>query len=367
MNALTMTNTNTNTATGLTVQGFNAAQFEHEWDAWIRDRAESTQAGYNVTVKSFIEWIYQNGITQPTRDDIINYKIWLENPHTSRKTGKEIKFSTDTAIRYFRGVKMFFSFLENQGLYKDVTKNVRPPQTKQKGFRRDHLDRDGCLKILASIKTDNEAGKRDYALILACISCGFRIIEMQRANIGDIETHNGERRLYIQGKGDTGKNDYKKVEPELWQAIDDYLTARGTRDKDAPLFAAVKSNAKPGGGRLTEPSVSRIIKNRLKKAGFDSKRITAHSLRHTSVTLDKDAGATLEEAQLHARHSSPVTTQKYDHSKNKEKATDERRIMDYLFSNETKDEAAQAAEIISRLDAEKRKTALDFLKALAKL
>lgn len=365
MNALTMTTT---PATDLSYQGFNAVQFENEWGAWIRDRAETTQAGYNVTVKSFIEWLIDNKVTQPTRDDIINYKIWLESPHTSRRTGKEIKFSTDTAIRYFRGVKMFFSFLENQGLYKDVTKNVRPPQTKQKGFRRDSLNREDCLQILDSIDTATEAGKRDYALILACISCGFRIIEMQRANIGDIETHKGERRIYIQGKGDTGKNDYKKIEPELWQALEDYLSTRGTKDKDAPLFCAVKSNAKPGGGRLTEPSISRLIKTRLKKAGYDSKRITAHSLRHTSVTLDKDAGASLEEAQLHARHASPVTTQKYDHSKKKENATDERRVMDYLFSGETKkDETAQALELMAKLDAEKRKMALDFMKNLARL
>ena len=71
MNALTM-----NPATALRNQ-FDINQFENEWDAWIRDRAETTQAGYNVTVKSFIEWLIDNNVTQPTRDDIINYKIWL--------------------------------------------------------------------------------------------------------------------------------------------------------------------------------------------------------------------------------------------------------------------------------------------------
>ena len=362
MNALTM-----NTATGLTNQ-FNINQFESAWNAWIMDRAEITQAGYNVTVRAFIDWLYQNDITQPTREDIVKYREWLLTPHPSRKTGEEITFSADTCARYFRGVKMFFSFLEDQGLYKNITKNVRSPKTKVRQFKRDSLEREDCLKILASINTATEAGKRDYALILACISCGFRIIEMQRANIGDIETYNGERRIYIRGKGHLEKDDYKKIEPELWRALEDYLNARGVKDKDAPLFSAVKSNAKPGGGRLTEPSISRIIKNVLKKAGYDSKRITAHSLRHTSVTLDRKAGASLEEASKHARHSSITITQRYDHALEKAEAKDERRIMDYLFTGETqKDDMAQAVEIMAKLDAGKRKTALDFLKALSQL
>lgn len=118
------------------------------------------------------------------------------------------------------------------------------------------------MRILESIDTSTgtETALRDYALILACISCGFRIIECQRALIGDIETHAGERRLYIQGKGHLSKDTYKKIEPELWEALEAYFNARGTRDKEAPLFCAVASNAKPGGGPLTEPSISRIIK-----------------------------------------------------------------------------------------------------------
>ena len=261
---------------------------------------------------------------------------------------------------------MFFAFLEAKGLYKDISKNVRSPKTKMREFKRDSLEREDCLRILESIDRTTEAGKRDYALILACITCGFRIIELQRADIGDIETHAGERRLYIAGKAHREKDDYKKVEAELWEALEDYLTTRGTKDKEAPLFAAVASNAKPGGGRLTEPSISRIMKGVLKKAGYDSRRITAHSLRHTSVTLDRKAGASLEEASKHARHSSITITQRYDHALEKAEAKDERRIMDYLFNGDTvKDTETQAAELMAKIPANKRAKALELLEALA--
>jgi integrase/recombinase XerC len=360
MNELTTT---TSTAE-LTARGFNSSYFANAWNVWIKDRADTTQNGYNVTVKCFLEWIVNNGITAPKREDIVSYRQWLLTPHASRKTGKEISFSADTAARYFRGCKMFFAFLEDQGLYKDITKNVRSPKTKIREFKRDSLEREDVLRILKSIDTSTETGKRDYALLLACVSCGFRIIELQRADIGDIETHAGERRLYIRGKGHLEKDDYKKIEPELWEALDDYLTTRGTKDKEAPLFAAVASNAKPGGGRLTEPSISRIMKGVLKKAGYDSRRITAHSLRHTSVTLDRKAGASLEEASKHARHSSINITQRYDHALEKAEAKDERRIMDYLFKGNTKkDESAQAAELMARIPASKRAKALELLEA----
>lgn len=361
MNTLTTTN-----AQSVTAPSFNIAGFAAQWEAWIKDRAQSTQAGYNVTVKAFLEWVRNEGITRPDRDTIISYRDYLLNPHTSRKTGKEITFSADTAARYFRGCKMFFGFLEAQRLYTNVTANVRSPKTQVTEFKRDFLEREDVLKVLDSIDRRDEVGKRDYCLILACVACGFRIIELQRANIGDIETHAGEHRLYIQGKGHLEKDAYKKIEKELWEALEDYLTFRGTHDKEAPLFAAVASNAKPGGGRLTEPSISRLVKGVLRGAGYDSRRITAHSLRHTSVTLDRKAGASLEEASKHARHSNVVITGRYDHALEKLEAKDERRIMDYLFNGEAQEDPQdKAAELMARIPASKREKALELLEALA--
>lgn len=362
MNALATTSN----AQMIQAQGFNISCFTSAWEAWIRDRSETTQAGYNVTVKAFLQWLMDNNVTAPDRNHIILYRQWLLTPHASRKTGETITFSADTAARYFRGCKMFFAFLEAQGFYTDITKNVRSPKTTIREFKRDSLEREDCLRILESIDRATEAGKRDYCLILACISCGFRIIEMQRANIGDIEKHAGEYRLYIQGKGHMEKDDYKKLEAELMAALEDYLQVRGTTDKSAPLFAACGSNAKQGGGRLTEPSISRIIKNVLKKAGYDSRRITAHSLRHTSVTLDRKAGASLEEASKHARHSSITITQRYDHALEKAEAKDEARIIQFLFTGKTNQEAqAQAAELMARIPEDKKELALKLLKNLA--
>ncbi len=52
----------------------------------------------------------------------------------------------------------------------------------------------------------------------------------------------------------------------------------------------------------------------MRAAGFDSERLTAHSLRHTAITQALLAGSPLQEVQQFARHSSINTTQVYAHN-----------------------------------------------------
>ena len=148
--------------------------------------------------------------------------------------------------------------------------------------------------------------------------------------------------------------------------VEDYLDARGCHAPGAPLFAAIASNAKPGGGRLTEPSISRIIKKAMVAAGYDSRRKTAHSLRHTGVTLDRKAGASMQEAKQHAGHSSIAITQIYDHVLEQEEARDSERVYSYIFDEEqVVDFSQRAAELMGRIPASKREQAIAMLEALA--
>ncbi len=114
--------------------------------------------------------------------------------------------------------------------------------------------------------------------------------------------------LYVQGKGRLEKDEFVKISPELAEAIREYLTFR---DKDnsvekaegrpRPLFESCST--RNVGQRITTRSIRWIIKGRMKAAGFDSERLTAHSLRHTAITLSLLAGASLQEVQQFARHS----------------------------------------------------------------
>lgn len=329
-----------------------------------------TMEAYSVCLRCFMEWLHDNAITRPQRADIIAYVRYLAEPHPRRKrydrpdssTGSVMTYSAGTQARYLRAVKLFFKWTAQESLYPNIADNVKGAKVRADNQKRDPLQRDDARALLDSIDRADEAGKRDYAMILLSLTAGLRIIEMQRANIGNLETLAGEHVLFIQGKGHDEADAYKKLTPEVYTAIREYLEERGKADAAAPLFAS--SGNRSRGRRLTEPSISRIIKERLIAAGYDTHRISAHSLRHSSVTFLLEAGATLQEAQMHARHASPETTTIYSHNIEQRKQHTEQRIYDYLFDRQ-QDVTEQAADCIKRMSADKQKQAIELLKALA--
>lgn len=324
---------------------------------------EITAKSYIVCIRCFMEWLQANNIMRPQYEDIRAYTVWLSAPHASRKgDGETITFAAGTQARYLRAVKSMFRWLSVKSRYPNVADGVKGAKVRADNTKRDPLQREDAVALLASIDRTNEIGKRDYAMILLSITAGLRIIEMQRAEIGGLETIAGEKVLFIQGKGHDEADEYKKLTPEVADAIDAYLQTRTHKDAHAPLFAGVGNRSREQ--RLTEPSISRIIKNRLIAAGYDTHRISAHSLRHTSVTFLLEAGATIQEAQHHARHASPETTGIYAHNIDQRKDHSEQRIYDYLFGIET-NASQKAADFIARMDATKQAQALQILQAMA--
>ena len=338
---------------------------------------EVTVKSYGVCLRCFMEWLQDNEIRQPQREDIKNYVNYLASPHPRRQRydrpgtepGSIMTYSAGTQARYLRAVKMFFKWTsqntepqDRQLYYPNVADRIKGAKCRADNTKRDSLQKDDAKMLLDSIDTSTDAGKRDFAMILLSITCRLRIIEMQRANIGNMETLAGEHVLFIQGKGHDEADDYKKLTPEVYSAIMAYLDTRTKKDADAPLFASTGNRSR--GQRLTEPSISRIIKTRLINAGYDSHRISAHSLCHTSVTFLLEAGATIQEAQHHARHASPETTMIYAHNIDKKKDHSEQRIYNYLFGIET-DAATQAADCMRRMNAAQQAQALQILQAMA--
>lgn len=325
---------------------------------------EVTAKSYIVCIRCFLEWMQANRIAQPQYEDIRNYAVWLSRPHENRKgdDGAIITFAAGTQARYLRAVKSMFRWLSVKGRYNNVADGVKGAKVRADNTKRDPLQREDAVKLLDSIDRSTKIGKRDYAMILLSITAGLRIIEMQRAEIGGLETVAGEKVLFIQGKGHDEADAYKKLTPEVATAISEYLQTRTHKDAHAPLFAGVGNRSREQ--RLTEPSISRIIKDRMKAAGYDTHRLSAHSLRHTSVTFLLEAGATIQEAQHHARHASPETTGIYAHNIDQRKDHSEQRIYDYLFGIET-NASQKAVDFLARMDATKQAQALQILQAMA--
>ena len=83
-------------------------------------------------------------------------------------------------------------------------------------------------------------------------------------------------------------------------------------DKTEALFASCSD--RNFGQSISRVTVSTLCKKAMQKAGYDSDRLTAHSLRHSAITLALMAGESLQNVQAFARHSSMNTTLIYSHN-----------------------------------------------------
>lgn len=265
------------------------------------DSCPATVETYTKNLRQFLNYTRENNIQRPEREDIIAFREYL------KAQGKK----PSTIQNYITAVKLFFKWTEQNRLYPNIAEHVKGVKL-SKDHKKDCLTSDQAKELLVSINTDTLRGKRDYAIVALMVSCGLRDIEVQRANIEDLRTVGNNNVLFVQGKGREDKAEYVKVPAQADKAIREYLKERGENNEQAPLFVSISNHDK--GERLTTRSISRLVKTSLKEAGYDSSRLTAHSLRHTAITLSLLSGKRLDEVQQYARHKNLNTTMIYNHA-----------------------------------------------------
>ena len=286
------------------------------WVSFVEAQPRTIEA-YRKAINYFLQWTHANGVTQPTRADILAYRDYLKANHKAT-----------TVKSYLIAVKLFFQWTAQEGIFPNIADHIKGAKLTNE-FKKDYLTSKQVSKLLNTVSKDDLAGLRDYAIIALIVTTGLRTIEVVRANIGDLRTVADFTALYILGKGRDEKAEYVKVPFEVENAIRAYLNARGETDAQAPLFASTSNNNK--GGRLTTRAVSGICKGNLIEAGFNSERLTAHSLRHTAATLNLLNGGTLTETQQLLRHKSLNTTMIYSHALERAKNNSEDRIAKAIF------------------------------------
>ncbi len=282
------------------------------------DVAPLTVRAYSSGIKQFAKYISFTGIKNPVRDDVMSFKKDLE------AKGKK----TATIALYLSALKRFFSWTESEGVYQNITIGVKAPK-QTKGHKKDAFTGTQVKSILEGIDRSNLEGLRNYAIFGLMTTCGLRTVEVTRATIEDLRTVGGVPVLYIQGKGKTEKTDFVKIPDQVETALRAYFKARGEIQTNEPLFTSVSKRNK--GSQLTTRTISSIAKSAMIKAGFNSSRLTAHSLRHTAVTLALLGGQDLSDVQAFARHSSINTTMIYNHAVNRIQSQCETLIAKSIF------------------------------------
>ena len=329
------------------VQEITAALF-NDFVAFI-DRGEKTTRTYLTNLRQFMAWLKYTATTRPQRQDIISYRQWLTVEHEAisfapetvngwtyrtDRNGNPVKVTCKpTTIKgYLQAVKAFFGWTAANNLYPDIARNIHAPKIADT-HKKDSLTAAEVLTIEKSIaqkaqeateaaadavkdktgrvQRSTEQGKRLYAMYLLAVNAGLRTVEISRANIKDLETKSGRTWLYIWGKGRSEADQKKPIAPEVKAAIDDYLKSRTDNPTgNSPLFVSTGNRSK--GKRIATTTISTMLKRAMQDAGFDSERLTAHSLRHsTAQNVMQLTGHNIYQTQQYLRHSSPKTTEIY--------------------------------------------------------
>lgn len=283
------------------------------------DAKEKTIKTYTTSLRQFFRWLSSKGIVNPRFEDI---KAFRDDMAASHKP--------TTVQAYIFAVRRFFDWTEAEGLYPNVAGKIKGAKLNREP-KKDYLTSAQAKAVLAGIERNTLQGKRNYAIVTLMLTGGLRDIEVSRANVEDMRTAGNNTVLYIQGKGRDEKAEYVIIPEQAEAAIRAYLQARGNVKPSQPLFTSESNNSK--GQHMTTRSISGICKAAMIAAGLNSERLTAHSLRHTAVTLALIAnGGNIQEAQQFARHANITTTQIYAHNLEKENNKCSRLIADSIFT-----------------------------------
>ena len=367
------------------------------------DRSERTTKAHLANLRQFMAWLRYEAIRHPLRQHILLYRDWLASEHEAiafSDYGKGWTYRTDkkgnplriqckaaTIRAYLQSVKQFFKWTASAGLYPNIAENVHAPKI-SRAHKKDALAAEDVLIIETNIKTSaedaikqaadtekdtagriqrtTEQGKRLNAMYLLAVNAGLRTIEISRANIKDIENKGGRACIYIHGKGHSEADQKKPIAPEVFEAIKDYLESRtDSPTGSSPLFVATGNRS--GGKRIAPTTISTMLKKAMKQAGYNSDRLTAHSLRHTAAAAVMEMTENnIYAAQQYLRHSSPATTELYlENDSEKQDAIIAEQLFDHYHGKTTDSPKEKLQRLINTMDPAKLAQLAGIAEALA--
>lgn len=262
-----------------------------------------TLTAYLRDVGTFAEFFSREFLSRPAESvsaaeaDVLAVRSYLAH---LRARG----LSKTSVGRHLSALRTFFRFLarEGKGMSNPARAVATPRATRP-------LPRTLSVTEAAAVVEAHEGDKplcaRDRALLELLYATGLRVSELVGLDLPDVDL--ASRQLRTLGKGK--KERIVPFGEKAASALRDYLRERpqpkGRKEADA-LFL------NPGGGRLTDRSVRRILTHAVRLAGL-SRTASPHALRHSFATHLLAAGADLRSIQEMLGHASLSTTQKYTH------------------------------------------------------
>jgi integrase/recombinase XerD len=173
----------------------------------------------------------------------------------------------------------------------------------------DHLPRylnpEEIERLIQSVRTDDAAGRRNYAMLLLMARLGLRAPEVIAIQLNDVDWRAGE--ILIRGKGKL--HDRMPLPTDVGEAIVEYIR-NGRAGVSRALFVSERG---PHVGFKDGQIVNTVLQTAFEKTGLKppQKWVGSHLLRHSLATDMLRKGASLDEIGDVLRHRSRISTTIY--------------------------------------------------------
>lgn len=153
---------------------------------------------------------------------------------------------------------------------------------------------------------------RDKAFVLTLAQSGLRVHEACKLRIKDVNFENASG--VVIGKGN--KQARFKIGDKALAAVRAYLDNRQTvhaLKPDQPVFARHDRKASKDKVESMSPQTGEAIIHDTELLALGTRELTCHTLRHRFVTHQLEVSHNLKAAQILARHSNIIMTERYAH------------------------------------------------------
>jgi len=191
---------------------------------------------------------------------------------------------------------------------------LRVPETLPQLVPVEHVQR-----FLASLNT-----YRDRAMVLLMVLGGLRKSEVLGLELADLDPEQGTV-LVREGKG--GRHRVCCVAPLFFQVVKRYQDEERPQTRTTRLFVVLKGPRR--GQPLSVSGLNTIIAYHRRLTGTPD--LNCHRLRHTCLTMLREAGMSLEALQQQAGHKNINTTRVYLHLSNQALRDEYFKVSEELF------------------------------------
>ena len=256
-----------------------------------------TVAAYTRDLRRFSEWLDARSIAQLTIRDLSDYVAWLNG----------FKLAPSSLARHIVSLRMFFRYLQLEGLLKD---NLAELLGSQKLWARipSVLSPEMVDRFLKAPRPRQTFFLRDRALLETMYATGCRASEISNLRVEDLPLE--DRYLLCHGKGN--KQRLVPLNVDAIAAVREYLSGQrlqllAQRQSETPWVFLSRS-----GRRLRREAIWELIKKYALISGAPAS-ISPHTMRHSFATHVLAGGADLRQVQEMLGHANIATTQIYTH------------------------------------------------------